>query len=139
MRPDLFDAARSIRERAHAPYSRYLVGAVLVTEAGSVHAGCNVENGAFPEGWCAETSAIAHMVAASLPGPGRRIAEICTASSAPCVARTIAAERSLRQRRIAGATGFRAGASVARSIPLSVSAVIAARRQDRPRSAERIC
>jgi cytidine deaminase len=77
MRPDLFDAARSIRERAHAPYSRYLVGAVLVTEAGSVHAGCNVENGAFPEGWCAETSAIAHMVAASLPGPGRRIAEIC--------------------------------------------------------------
>jgi len=77
MRPDLFEAARSVRERAHAPYSRYLVGAVLVTEAGSVHAGCNVENGAFPEGWCAETSAIAHMVAASLPGPGRRIAEIC--------------------------------------------------------------
>jgi cytidine deaminase len=77
MRPDLFDAARSIRERAHAPYSRYLVGAALVTEAGALHAGCNVENGAFPEGWCAETSAIAHMVAASLPGPGRRIAEIC--------------------------------------------------------------
>lgn len=77
MRPDLFDAARSIRERAHAPYSRYLVGAVLVTETGALHAGCNVENGAFPEGWCAETSAIAHMVAASLPGPGRRIAEIC--------------------------------------------------------------
>jgi cytidine deaminase len=77
MRQDLFDAARSVRERAHAPYSRYFVGAVLVTEAGSLHAGCNVENGAFPEGWCAETSAIAHMVAASLPGPGRRIAEIC--------------------------------------------------------------
>jgi cytidine deaminase len=77
MRPDLFDAARSIRERAHAPYSRYLVGAALVTEAGALHAGCNVENGAFPEGWCAETSAIAHMVAAALPGPGRRIAEIC--------------------------------------------------------------
>ena len=77
MRQDLFDAARSVRERAHAPYSRYFVGAVLVTEAGSLHAGCNVENGAFPEGWCAETSAIAHMVAAAPPGPGRRIAEIC--------------------------------------------------------------
>jgi len=77
MRQDLFEAARSVRERAHAPYSRYFVGAVVVTEAGSLHAGCNVENGAFPEGWCAETSAIAHMVAAAPPGPERRIAEIC--------------------------------------------------------------
>ena len=76
MRPNLFDAARSLRERAHAPYSHYLVGAVLVTEAGSVHAGCNVENAAFPEGWCAETSAIAHMVAAAPQGPGRRIAAV---------------------------------------------------------------
>jgi cytidine deaminase len=77
MRQDLFEAARGIRERAHAPYSRYFVGAVLVTEAGTLHGGCNVENGAFPEGWCAETSAIAHMVAAAPPGPGRRIVEIC--------------------------------------------------------------
>jgi cytidine deaminase len=77
MRQDLFEAARSIRDRAHAPYSRYAVGAVIVSEAGSIHAGCNVENGAYPEGWCAETSAIAHMVAAAPPGPGRRIAEIC--------------------------------------------------------------
>jgi cytidine deaminase len=76
MRQDLFDVARTVRERAHAPYSRYAVGAALVTEAGSVHAGCNVENGAFPEGWCAETSAIAHMVGAAPPGPDRRIAEI---------------------------------------------------------------
>jgi len=77
MRQDLFDTARDIRERAHAPYSRYFVGAALVSEAGAVHSGCNVENGAYPEGWCAETSAIAHMVAAAPPGPGRRIAEIC--------------------------------------------------------------
>jgi cytidine deaminase len=76
MRQDLFDIAVKVRERAHAPYSRYAVGAALVTGAGSVHAGCNVENAAFPEGWCAETSAIAHMVAAALPGPGRRIAEV---------------------------------------------------------------
>jgi cytidine deaminase len=77
MRQVLFDTARDIRERAHAPYSRYFVGAALLSEAGAVHSGCNVENGAYPEGWCAETSAIAHMVAAALPGPGRRIAEIC--------------------------------------------------------------
>ena len=77
MRQVLFDAARDIRERAHAPHSRYFVGAALLSEAGAVHSGCNVENGAYPEGWCAETSAIAHMVAAAPPGPGRRIAEIC--------------------------------------------------------------
>jgi cytidine deaminase len=77
MRQVLFDTARDIRERAHAPYSRYFVGAALLSEAGAVHSGCNVENGAYPEGWCAETSAIAHMVAAAPPGPGRRIAEIC--------------------------------------------------------------
>jgi cytidine deaminase len=77
MRQDLFDTASTIRERAHAPYSRYFVGAALLSEAGAVHSGCNVENGAYPEGWCAETSAIAHMVAAAPPGPGRRIAEIC--------------------------------------------------------------
>jgi cytidine deaminase len=77
MRQDLFETARNVRERAHAPYSRYFVGAALVSEAGAVHSGCNVENGAYPEGWCAETSAIAHMVAAAPPGPGRRIAEIC--------------------------------------------------------------
>jgi cytidine deaminase len=76
MRQDLFDEALKVRERAHAPYSRYSVGAALVTGTGSVHAGCNVENGAFPEGWCAETSAIAHMIAAEPPGPGRRIAEV---------------------------------------------------------------
>jgi cytidine deaminase len=81
MRQDLFEAARSIRDRAHAPYSRYAVGAVIVSEAGSIHAGCNVENGAYPEGWCAETSAIAHMVAAAPPGPGRRIAEICVVAA----------------------------------------------------------
>lgn len=76
MRQDLFELARKVRERAHAPYSRYAVGAALATEAGTVHPGCNVENAAFPEGWCAETSAIAHMVAAAPAGPDRRIAEI---------------------------------------------------------------
>jgi cytidine deaminase len=77
MRQDLYAAARAVRERAHAPYSGYFVGAALITEAGSVHAGCNVENAAFPEGWCAETSAIAQMVAVAAAGPGRKISEIC--------------------------------------------------------------
>jgi cytidine deaminase len=61
---DLFEAASAARARAHAPYSRFPVGAALRTASGAVFAGANVECASFPEGWCAETSAIAAMVAA---------------------------------------------------------------------------
>ena len=76
MNRELFERAKAVRERAHAPYSKFHVGAAILTEAGIVHAGANVENASYPEGWCAETSAIAAMVASAPPGPGRRIAEI---------------------------------------------------------------
>jgi len=61
---DLFDAAVKAMDNAHAPYSGFPVGAALRTSNGTIHAGGNVENAAYPEGWCAETTAIAHMVAA---------------------------------------------------------------------------
>lgn len=73
---ELFEKAKAVRERAHAPYSNFPVGAALRAEDGKVYAGTNVENGSYPEGWCAETSAIAHMIAASSPGAGRRIAAV---------------------------------------------------------------
>ncbi|HVY19654.1 MAG TPA: cytidine deaminase [Bauldia sp.] len=72
----LFDKAKAVRDMAHAPYSKFHVGAAILTEAGTTHVGANVENASYPEGWCGETSAIAAMVAANPPGPGRRIAEI---------------------------------------------------------------
>lgn len=78
----LFEAAQTVREKAHAPYSRFHVGAALRTEAGTVHSGCNVENASFPEGWCSETSAIASMIAASDSAPGRRIEAICVVADA---------------------------------------------------------
>ncbi|MBI3369151.1 MAG: cytidine deaminase [Burkholderiales bacterium] len=65
----LVQAAREAREQAYAPYSKFAVGAALLDEQGRIHAGCNVENAAYPQGQCAEASAIAQLVLAG----GRRI------------------------------------------------------------------
>jgi cytidine deaminase len=62
-------AARTVREHAHAPYSRFRVGAALLDEQGHIHAGCNIENAAYPQGLCAEAAALAHLVAAG----GKRV------------------------------------------------------------------
>ena len=60
----LFAAARKVQANAYARYSNYYVGAAILDENGNVHIGCNVENASFPEGNCAEASAIAAMVSA---------------------------------------------------------------------------
>jgi cytidine deaminase len=56
-------AARAAMGRAYAPYSHFPVGAALLGANGRIYAGCNVENAAYPQGCCAETSAISAMIA----------------------------------------------------------------------------
>lgn len=75
----LFAAASAVRARAHAPYSGFPVGAALSDETGRIHAGCNVENAAYPVGTCAEAGAIAAMIAAG----GRRIRAILILADSP--------------------------------------------------------
>jgi cytidine deaminase len=68
----LFDAAKAAFDNAYAPYSKFKVGAAILTPEGEIYSGCNVENAAYPQGACAETGAIAAMARAGR----RRIAEI---------------------------------------------------------------
>jgi cytidine deaminase len=60
----LLNAARAAQQTAYAPYSNYKVGAAVLDDQGRIHAGCNVENAAYPQGQCAEASALAAMVLA---------------------------------------------------------------------------
>jgi cytidine deaminase len=75
----LIDAACGARERAYAPYSRFKVGAALLDEHGRIHAGCNIENAAYPQGLCAEAAALAHLVMAG----GQRVRAVAVAGDVP--------------------------------------------------------
>jgi purine-nucleoside phosphorylase len=82
---DLLDAALAAYGNAHAPYSQFHVGAAVRSRSGRIFAGANVENAAYPEGNCAEASALAAMVAAG----EREIVEVLVVTagerlSAPC-------------------------------------------------------
>ena len=63
-RDALIEAAREVAEHAHAPYSRFRVGAAVRTADGRVFTGCNVENAAYGSTVCAEVNAITTAVAA---------------------------------------------------------------------------
>lgn len=82
MREDqLIEEAKKIRENAYVPYSKFRVGAALLTKSGKLYTGCNIENAAYSVSCCAERVAIfkavsegetefkAIAVSADTPGP----------------------------------------------------------------------
>ena len=71
-RDKLFRLARQARQNAYAPYSKFAVGAAILSTSGNYYSGCNVENISYPCGTCAEQGAISAMIA----GGDREIAEI---------------------------------------------------------------
>ncbi|HEV2532036.1 cytidine deaminase [Phenylobacterium sp.] len=70
---------RALLDRAHAPYSRVQVAAAVEGPDGEVHYGVNVENAAYPQGWCAEASAIGAAVSAG----HKAIARVYVSSNLP--------------------------------------------------------
>jgi cytidine deaminase len=79
--------AESLRARdfAHAPYSKFRVGAAILDEQGRIHIGANMENASYPQGWCAEPAALTAMRMAGgkqakvalVTGPGPDIITPC--------------------------------------------------------------
>ena len=58
----LIQLARAAKEKSYCPYSKFPVGAVLVTDTGETFTGCNVENACYPAGICAEHTAVCKAV-----------------------------------------------------------------------------
>jgi cytidine deaminase len=78
----LFEAATAARAHAHAPYSKFAVGAAVLVEGGELFSGCNVENSSYGLSLCAERNAIGQAVAR---GKKKVLAcAIVAATSEPC-------------------------------------------------------
>ncbi|MCV2353889.1 cytidine deaminase [Paucibacter sp. B2R-40] len=77
----LLQASLGAREHSHSPYSGYAVGAALLDEQGRIHVGSNIENAAYPQGWCAEASALTAMVMAG----GKRATAVLVTGPGPDV------------------------------------------------------
>ena len=85
MKQELLNAALSARERAYAPYSKFLVGAAVLAKSGKIYTGCNIENASYGLTVCAERNALFSAVGAG----EREFTALCVvgdteASISPC-------------------------------------------------------
>ena len=121
----LLSAARAVRRRAHAPYSKFQVGAAVVDERGRIHVGCNVENASYGLTVCAERNAVAAAVAAG----ARRVRAVAVVTPTrppgpPCGAcRQVLAELATADARIllASPTGAAQTTTLGALLPQSFS------------------
>jgi cytidine deaminase len=84
IRDRLLSAARRAMKNAHAPYSKFKVGAALVTTKGRVFLGCNIENASYGMTNCAERTAIFTAVAQLGPKMEIRAIAVTNNHNAPC-------------------------------------------------------
>jgi cytidine deaminase len=80
----LLEKAKAALNNAYAPYSKFMVGAALLTEAGNVYTGCNVENASYGLTNCAERTAIFSAVAAEGSGMHIRAIAVWSNPEGPC-------------------------------------------------------
>ena len=59
---ELVNQAIEAREKAYAPYSKFKVGAAILTKNGTVFPGCNIENASYGATICAERAAVCNMI-----------------------------------------------------------------------------
>jgi cytidine deaminase len=80
----VMDAAREASKNAYAPYSNFHVGAAILTEDGTIHAGCNVENASYGLAICAERNAAAAMALANPENREIELVAVFSPDASPC-------------------------------------------------------
>jgi len=80
----LMDVAKEAAGKAYAPYSRFLVGAAILTQDGAVHAGCNVENASYGLSICAERNAATTMISANPKDRKIKSVAVFSPNASPC-------------------------------------------------------